>query len=86
MELAFCGCSEASHHGTRVQQLIYRQLFPATDLDPQTVCTFSLLKAAQLLSLQSKLSLYDYYLSIEKLTNVTGTANVNVRDPYNHSS
>ena len=80
------GCSEAGHHGTRVQQLIHRRLFPATDLDPQTACTFSLLKAAQLLSLHSKLSLYDYYLSIEKLTDATSTANVNVRDPYNHSS
>ena len=37
-----------------------------------------LLKSAQLLSLQSKLSLYDYYLCIEKITDATGTADVNV--------
>ena len=46
--------------------------------DPQTACTFSLLKSAQLLSLQSKLSLYDYYICIERLTDATGTADVNV--------
>ena len=78
MNLAFCGCSEISKHGTRVQQLLRRRLFPATTLDPQTACTFALLKSAQLLSLQSKLSLFDYYLSIETLTDATGTTGVNV--------
>ena len=47
-------------------------------LDPQTACTFLLLKATQLLSLQSKLSLYDYYIHLEQLTDMTGTTNVNV--------
>jgi hypothetical protein len=78
MNLAFCGCSEVGRHGTQVQQLLRRRLFPATTLDPQTACTFSLLESAQLLSLQSKLSLYDYYICIEKLTDATGTADVNV--------
>ena len=32
----------------------------------------------QLLSLQSKLLLYDYYICIEKLTDATGAADVNV--------
>lgn len=84
MDLAYCNCSEAGRHGTRIQQLFRFRLFPATTLDPQTACTFSLLKAAQLLSLQSKLSLYDYYLSIEKLTDATGTTDVNVSRPYGH--
>ena len=79
VNLAFCGCSEIGHHGTRVQQLLRRRLFPATTLDPQTACTFALLKSAQLLSLQSKLSLFDYYLCIESLTDATGTMGVNVR-------
>jgi hypothetical protein len=78
VSLAFCQCSEAVIHGTRVQQLLRRRLFPVTSLDPQTACTFSLLKSAQLLSLQSKLSLYDYYLAVEKYTDATGTNNVNV--------
>lgn len=78
VEIAFCGCSEVGRHGTRVQQLLRRRLFPVTTLDPQTACTFALLKSAQLLSLQSKLSLYDYYICIEKLTDATGTAGTNV--------
>lgn len=78
VDLAYCGCGEVGNHGTRVQQLLRRRLFPATTLDPQTACTFLLLKSAQLLSLQSKLSLYDYYICIEKLTDATGTTGVNV--------
>ena len=84
MDLAFCGCSDVAQHGTRVQQLLRRRLFPVTTLDPQTACTFSLLKSAQLLSLQSKLSLYDYYICIEKLTDATGTVDVNVSYPFCH--
>lgn len=78
MNLAFCGCSEIGNHGTHVQQLLRRRLFPATTLDPQTACTFALLKSAQLLSLQSKLSLFDYYLCIENLSDATGTMGVKV--------
>lgn len=61
-----------------------QQLFPATILDPQTACTFLLLKLTQLLSLQSKLSLYDYYLHLEQLTDMTGTTGVNVSHLYGH--
>jgi hypothetical protein len=78
VDLAFCGCNEMSEHGTQAQQLLRRRLFPATSTDPQTACTFALLKSAQLLSLQSKLSLYDYYISIEQLTDATGTVIVNI--------
>ena len=78
INLAYCGCSEAGNHGTRVEQLTRRRLFPAMTLDPQTACTFLLLKAVQLLSLQSKLSLYDYYIHLEQLTDATGTTDVNV--------
>ena len=62
-----------------------RRLFPATTLDPQTACTFLLLQAAQLLSLQSKLSLYDYYIHLEQLTDTTSTADVNVCDFHGYS-
>jgi hypothetical protein len=86
VNLAYCGCSQAGEHGTRVQQLLRRRLFPATTLDPQTASSFSLLKSAQLLSLQSKLSLYDYYICIEKLTDATGTMDVNVSRRWSFKS
>ena len=46
--------------------------------DPQTGSTFSLLKLAHILSVQSKLSLYNYYISIETLTDATCVSGVKV--------
>ena len=42
------------------------------------MCTFSLPDSSQLLCLQSKLSLYDYYLCIKQLTDTTGSVDVKV--------
>ena len=67
----FCACNLAVHHGDCVQQLLRRRLFPATTTDPQSGSTFSLLESAHILSVQLKLSLYDYYISIETLTDAT---------------
>ena len=78
VDLSFCACTKAALHGSWAQQLLQCRLFPVATLDPQTVCTFSLLKPSQLLSLQLKLSLYDYYLCVERLTDTMGTADVNV--------
>ena len=68
-----------SEHGNHVQQLLRRRLFPATTRDPNTACTFQLLRTAHILSVQSKLSLYDYYLSIEHLADATRTSGSKVR-------
>ena len=45
-------------------------------------CTFELLHAAHILSVQSKLSLYDYYLSIEYLTDTSRTMGFKVCFPH----
>ena len=55
-----------------------RRLFPATTTDPQTASTFALLESAHVLSVQSKLSLYDFYISIETLTDATHVSGVKV--------
>ena len=71
INLVFCSCSHASEHSSQVQQLLRRRLLLATTIDPSTACTFQLLCAAHVLSVQSKLSLYNYYLAIENLTDAT---------------
>ena len=78
VDMRFCGCSQASKYGNHVQQLMRRRLFPATTMNPQTAATFAFLEYAQILSVQSKLSLYDYYISIEILTDATHTSGVKV--------
>lgn len=79
VNILFCGCNLAANHGDRVQQLLRRRIFPATTTDPQTGSTFALLESAHILSVQSKLSLYDLYLSIETLTDAVGVAGVKAR-------
>lgn len=78
VDVSFCGCNLAAVHGDRVQQLLWRRLFPATSTDPQSGSTFALLEHAHVLSVQSKLSLYDYYMSLEILTDATGASTVKV--------
>ena len=78
IDVWFCGCDLATRHGDRVQQLLWRRLFPATSTDPQTASTFALLEYAHVLSVQSKLSLYDFYLSIEIITDATRVSGVKV--------
>ena len=78
IDVLFCGCNLATVHGDRVQQLMRWRLFPATKIDPQTGSTFSLLESARVLSVQSKLSLYDFYKSVESLTSATGVSGTKV--------
>ena len=70
--IQFCQCGQLQDSGTRIQQLLRYKLFPATTTDPSTCCTFAVLKQFHLLTLQSKVSLYDFYASLEKLTDNTG--------------
>jgi len=67
--LDFCGCERES---PRYIQLLRRQLFPATQVNPRTCATFGLLKQFHLLTLTSKVSAYDYYRALERLTDNTG--------------
>ena len=78
VDIWFCGCNLAVRHGDRVQQLLRRRILPATTTDPQTGSTFALLEFTHVLSVQSKLSLYDLYISIEILTDATRVSDVKV--------
>lgn len=61
----FCGCSPAVEHR---QQLLRSAWWPATPLEPQTCSTFAVLNLFHLLSLQGKLSVFDFYRSLEHAT------------------
>ncbi|TDL13861.1 hypothetical protein BD410DRAFT_734767, partial [Rickenella mellea] len=70
----FCGCSRsATSAGNAYQQLLRRRWFPATHLQPQTCCTLECLHLFHLLTLQSKISGYDFYQSLASLTDNVGT-------------
>ena len=86
VDISFCGCDHAAQYGDRVQQLLRYRLLPATTTDPQTASTFALLKSVHVLSIQSKLSLYDFYQSNEILTDATHISDVKVRVAFIDSS
>lgn len=86
VDILFCGCDLAADHRDRIQQLLWRCIFPATTTDPQSGSTFALLELAQVLSVQSKLSLYDFYISIDTLTDATRVSNVKVCVQHHHQS
>ncbi|KAI0748683.1 hypothetical protein C8Q80DRAFT_1219730 [Daedaleopsis nitida] len=69
--LDFCGCETAQ---PQYVQLLRNKFFPATSVQPKTAATFGLLEHYHLLSMQSKVSAYDFYTTISKRTDNTGTS------------
>ncbi|KAJ3535047.1 hypothetical protein NM688_g7034 [Phlebia brevispora] len=68
----FCMCENVQVAGNRLQQLLRLELYPATISMPSTCATFRALDHYHLLTLQSKIPGYDYYLSLEYLSNNAG--------------
>ncbi|KAJ2971268.1 hypothetical protein NUW54_g12541 [Trametes sanguinea] len=80
VSLAYCGCDNAANAGDYVQQLLRFDLYPATDCEPNTAFTYALLEHYHIQSLQGKISMYDYYTSLERMTDNTGIEKA--RDRY----
>ncbi|KAF7798643.1 hypothetical protein EIP86_009867 [Pleurotus ostreatoroseus] len=72
VEIHYCGCQQLAVAGTRLQQLLRYELFPATVAEPTTAATFRMMEQFHILTLQGKLTGYDFYLSLEYLCNNTG--------------
>lgn len=68
MNLDYCGCGAKS----QVEQLLERRLYPATVVNPKTAATFRVLELFELLQYESKLSTYEFYQTISRLTDNTG--------------
>ena len=77
--VTFCECDQARVSGSRTQQLLRTKLFPASLDDPSTCATFQLLETFEIQTLQSKITAYDFYKSLVKLTDRTGTQKPFVR-------
>ncbi|KAJ7820776.1 hypothetical protein B0H14DRAFT_2599756 [Mycena olivaceomarginata] len=76
----FCGCRDEIFVGSRRQQLLRRSWYPATHREPQTCSTLVVLEMFHIMTLQGKVTTYDYYSGLEKLTDNTGL--IKVRDRY----
>lgn len=70
VSLDYCGCQLAT---SKTTQLLRARLFPSTVIDPKTAATFRVLETFQLLSFTSKVSAFEYYRSLARRTDNTGT-------------
>ncbi|OCH85672.1 hypothetical protein OBBRIDRAFT_814990 [Obba rivulosa] len=73
ISLDFCGCESAHTHSI---QLYRSHFFPTTTIKPKTAATFRVLETFQLLSLQSKLSGWEYYSCLAWCTDNAGLVEV----------
>ncbi|KAK7026667.1 hypothetical protein VNI00_015540 [Paramarasmius palmivorus] len=69
----YCGCYRASGHSHPRQQLLRYQWYPATHRAPQTCFSFRVLENFHAMTLLGKITSYDYYRALKKLTNDLGT-------------
>lgn len=67
--LSYCGCHREI---PKDLQLLRHGLYPSSQKNVRTCVTFPLLKLLHLLSLIGKVSTYDMYRSLERITNNTG--------------
>ncbi|KAF6741966.1 hypothetical protein DFP72DRAFT_994725 [Ephemerocybe angulata] len=75
----YCGCGATSH--TQIEQLLERRLYPATTINPKSAATFRLLELFEILQYESKVSPYELYNTISRLTDNTGLGSVKDRYP-----
>ncbi|KAG2143930.1 hypothetical protein BD769DRAFT_1348075 [Suillus cothurnatus] len=77
VSLDFCGCAIAESH---MQQLLRISLFPSTTSDPKTAATFRILEQYHLLSFESKISAYEFYHGLHRMSDNTGL--LLIKDQY----
>jgi hypothetical protein len=75
VQLDFCACRGAPE---RNAQLLERRLFPATTENPETAFTFRCLEFFQMLNFMGKISALDFWHSLVRLTDNTGSLHVPV--------
>ncbi|KAF8834862.1 hypothetical protein BDN67DRAFT_992573 [Paxillus ammoniavirescens] len=77
ININFCGCETAEMH---TWQLLRMRWFPASSDKPCTAATFTVLEQYHLLSLESKVSAYEYYSALARTSD--NTKLLSVKDCY----
>ncbi|KAG6809300.1 hypothetical protein H0H92_000769 [Tricholoma furcatifolium] len=69
--LDFCGCGQFNQ--LHMVQLLLHHLYPATTTNPKSAVTFRALETYEMLSYSSKISCFEFYQSLSRLSDNTGT-------------
>ncbi|TFK61244.1 hypothetical protein BDN72DRAFT_778450 [Pluteus cervinus] len=78
VDLAFCQCPGSDE---RSNQLLQFGWFPATTQQPRTAATLRVLKYFQILSFESKCSAFEFYETLKRMTDNSGTRPLRNRYP-----
>lgn len=81
-QVALYGCNCSGLQVPRYCQLLRAGIFPATVIDTHTGATFEALRTFHLLSLQGKVTGYDFVHALELATDNTGLVDVPVSLPF----
>lgn len=73
----YCACGATSK--CEVEQLLERRLYPATVENPKTAATFRVLEFFEILQYESKVSPFELWKTLARLTDNTGLVVVKVR-------
>lgn len=73
----YCHCGATSK--SEVDQLLERRLYPATVENPKTAATFRVLEVFEIMQYESKVSPFELWKAISRLTDNTGLRTVRVR-------
>src|SRR6267154_2917269 len=76
IHIDYCKCDRFAEYGSHQQQLLQWQWYHATHTEPQTCATFAVLKHFHMQILQGKVTGYDYYSVLEKLTDNAGMSKI----------
>jgi len=77
--IKFCSCPSPDIPLPRRVQLLRARLYPATADMPQTCATFELLRYSHILLLQSTISAFNIYYTLERLTDNAGVKKIKVQ-------
>lgn len=77
LSVNYCGCGATSN--SQVQQLLERRWYPATVENPKTAASFRVLELFEILQYESKVSPFELWKALSRLTDNTGLAVVKVR-------
>ncbi|KAJ7179972.1 hypothetical protein C8R43DRAFT_1117316 [Mycena crocata] len=72
-----CDCEHAALASPPEIQLLHAGWYPATDDNPKTCATFTVLDEFLMSTSQAKTTMYDFYAMLEKLTDNTGVKQTN---------
>jgi hypothetical protein len=79
ISLRYCECHQATGGSRPHVQLLRARLFPSTVIFPRKAFTFDVLDTFHLMTLQGKISAYDFYTTLSHKSDNTGLHDIKVK-------